>query len=99
VLPKLPLEDGIHAAQMMIPRCYFDRDKCKSGLEALRQYHRAYNEKSRTFRLTPVHDWSSHAADSFRYMAIGIQESRMSHRPPQQRAVMDYNPFASAAAN
>ncbi len=99
VLPKLPLEDGIHAAQMIIPRCYFDRDKCKAGLEALRQYHRAYNEKSRTFRLTPVHDWSSHAADSFRYMAIGIQESRMSHRPPQQRAVMDYNPFSSAAAN
>jgi len=98
VLPKLPLDDGIHAAQMLIPRCYFDRDKCKQGLEALRQYHRAYNEKSRTYRLTPVHDWSSHAADCFRYMAIGIQESRVNARPPQQRAVTAYDPFAAAAS-
>jgi hypothetical protein len=97
VLPKLPLEDGIHAAQMMIPRCYFDRDKCKQGLESLRQYHRAYNEKSRTYRLTPVHDWSSHAADSFRYMSIGVQESRVNARPPQQVAMTAYDPFAAAS--
>ena len=41
VVPKLPIEDGIHAAQMLIPRLYFDREKCKYGLECLRQDHRA----------------------------------------------------------
>ncbi len=51
VVPKLPIEDGIHAAQMLIPRLYFDREKCKYGLECLRQYHRAYNERTRSFRL------------------------------------------------
>jgi len=95
VVPKLPLEDGIHAAKMLIPRCYFDRDKTKVGLEALRQYHRAYNERTRSFRSSPVHDWSSHAADAFRYFAVGLRETRDSTRPPQQMAVREYDPFAA----
>ena len=97
VLPKLPLEDGIHAAQMLIPRCYFDREKCKAGIEALRQYHRAYNEKARTYRLSPVHDWSSHGSDAFRYMSIGIREGHADRRPQQRQAVTNYDPFAVAS--
>jgi len=95
VVPKLPVEDGIHAAQMLIPRCYFDRERTKAGLEALRQYHRAYNERTRSFRASPVHDWSSHAADSFRYLAVGIRETRDTQRAPQRQAEMQYDPFAA----
>ena len=96
VVPKLPLEDGIHAAKMLLPRCWFDQDLCKPGLEALRQYHRAYNERLRSFRNTPVHDWSSHAADAFRYLAVGLRESRgLSGRAPQRTAEMAYDPFAA----
>ena len=95
VVPKLPLEDGIHAAQMVFARCWFDAEKCKSGLDALRQYHRGYNEKNRAFRNTPVHDWSSHFADAFRYMSIGLRETRALGKPPQALADMDYNPFAA----
>ena len=95
VVPKLPVEDGIHAAQMLIPRLWFDREKCKDGLEALRQYHRAYNDRTRSFRSTPVHDWSSHSADAFRYFAVGLRESRPSQQAPQKQAVMDYDPFAA----
>ena len=96
VVPKLPLEDGIHAAQLLIPRCMFDRDTCLPGLECLRQYHRAYNEKSRSFRATPVHDWSSHAADAFRYLAVGIKDNKLHDgRPPQAIADSSYNPFAA----
>ena len=93
VTPKLPIEDGIHAAQMMIPRCWFDQDKCKVGLEALRHYHRAYNERTRSFRASPVHDWSSHAADAFRYFAVGLKEQKDWSHPPQQIAASNYNPF------
>ena len=95
VVPKLPVEDGIHAAQMLLPRLWFDREKCKDGLEALRQYHRAYNDKTRSFRANPVHDWSSHAADAFRYFAVGLRESGDRSRPPQRQAVMEYDPFAA----
>lgn len=95
VVPRLPLEDGIHAAQMLIPRLLFDAEKCKVGLDALRQYHRAYNERTRSFRATPVHDWSSHAADAFRYLAVGIRESGVRTAAPQRQAEMDYDPFAA----
>ena len=95
VVPKLPLEDGIHAAQMVFGRCWFDADKCKSGMDALRQYHRGYNEKNRAFRNTPVHDWSSHFADAFRYMSIGLKETRAMDKAPQALADMNYNPFAA----
>ena len=95
VVPKLPIEDGIHAAQMLIPRLYFDREKCKYGLECLRQYHRAYNERTRRFRATPVHDYSSHAADAFRYLAVGLREEGRGVTAPQRQAVMDYDPFAA----
>jgi len=95
VVPKLPIEDGIHAAQMLIPRLYFDREKCKHGLECLRQYHRAYNERTRSFRATPVHDFSSHAADAFRYLAVGLREEGRGVKAPQRQAVMDYDPFAA----
>ena len=93
VVPKLPVEDGIHAAQMLIPKIWFDREKCKQLLECLRQYHRSYNDKTRTFRATPVHDWSSHAADAFRYLAIGLENRTVMTRPPQSVAVNEYNPF------
>ena len=94
VVPKLALEDGIHAAKMLIPRCWFDAERCKPGLESLRHYHRAYNEKLRSFRNSPVHDFSSHAADAFRYLAVGIRENRQFEgRPPQMIADSNYNPL------
>ncbi len=99
VVPRLPLEDGIHAARMLIPRCHFDRDNCREGLEALRHYHRKYNERTRSFRDQPVHDWSSHAADAWRTAAIGLENvATKFSKPPQQMAVMDYNPFSHQGA-
>ena len=95
VVPKLPVEDGIHAAQLLISRCWFDRVLCKDGLECLRQYHRAYNQKTRSFRATPVHDWSSHAADAWRYLAVGLKENRGFERPPQAIADSNYNPLGA----
>ena len=97
VVPKLSVEDGIHAAQLLLERCWFDRDNCKQGLEALRQYHRAYNERTRSFRTSPVHDWSSHFADSWRYVAVGLKEDRGFDMPPQMKADNHYNPLAASA--
>jgi len=69
VAPNVPLEDGIHAARMLFPRCWFDADKCRAGLEALQHYRRDYNTRLNEFKAVPVHDWSSHGADAFRYLA------------------------------
>ena len=70
------VEEGIHAARMLFPRCWFDQEKCKAGLEALMGYRRDYNERLGEFKATPVHDWASHGSDSFRYLAAW-------HRAPE----------------
>ena len=72
VLPKLSIAEGINAARITIPLCYFDKEKCAEGLEALRNYHRQWDSNLQEFKNRPVHDWSSHPADGFRYLAVGI---------------------------
>jgi hypothetical protein len=71
VVPNLSLEDGIEAARTFMARCWFDKTKCERGLNALRNYRKEWDDKREVFKLRPVHDWSSHAADAFRYLAVG----------------------------
>jgi len=70
IAPKLAIEDGIHAARMLFPKCWFDETRCKQGLEALQHYRRDYNTRLNEFKTTTVHDWASHGADAFRYLAV-----------------------------
>jgi len=74
ILAQQRIEDGINAARNLIPRCWWDADKCAVGIEALRMYRRDFDEKKKVFRDTPLHDWSSHAADAFRYLALGLRK-------------------------
>ena len=93
VIPKMKVADGINAARMLIPRCYFDRDNCAEGLDYLRQYRQEWDEKKKVFRDRPRHDYTSHAADAFRYLAVGLENRTNMVKPPQQVAVNEYNPF------
>lgn len=74
VCPNIPIADGIQSARMLLPTCWFDRAKCKAGIEALRMYRREYDDKRQEFRTTPLHDWTSHYADAFRYFAVAHRE-------------------------
>jgi len=74
VVPNIKVEDGINAVRAIFNQCWFDKTKCKQGLDALRNYHKEFDQKRRTFQKHPYHDWSSHAADSFRYFAVGVRQ-------------------------
>jgi phage terminase large subunit len=69
VLPRDDVEEGIKAARLMFPRCYFDEAKTVRLLNCLKRYRRhisaSTNEPS-----GPVHDEYSHGADAFRYLAM-----------------------------
>lgn len=73
------VEEGIHAARMLFPRCWFDAVKCRAGLEALMHYRRDYNERLGEFKATPVHDNASHGSDAFRGLAVR-------HQIPKEKA-------------
>lgn len=66
VAPRLPVDDGINAVRLTLPKCWFDAAKCGAGLEALRLYRKDYDDKMKVFRDRPRHDWTSHSADAFR---------------------------------
>lgn len=70
---KLRLEDGIEAVRGIFPRLWIDGSKCKQLIKCLENYRKAYDEKHNCYKNTPVHNWASHGADSFRYMAIAIR--------------------------
>ena len=70
--PMHRIEDGINAVRVVIPRCWFEAKKCARGLDALRLYRAEHDDKLGVLRPHPVHDWTSHAADAFRYLAMTL---------------------------
>lgn len=76
VVPNISIEDGIEAGRSLLGRCWFDANKCKDGLSALRNYRKVYDAKREVFASRPLHDWSSHAADAFRYLAVGFKDAQ-----------------------
>ena len=99
VLPRDSIEDGINAARVILPRCWFDAEKCARGIEALRQYRKAWDDERKVFADRPEHDWTSHAADGFRYLAVGLRELPDPNRKPlPTRANSNYSPSRWRAA-
>jgi phage terminase large subunit len=74
LVPMHKVMDGINAGRVLMPRVWFDQTNCKEGLECLRQYRADYDEKARTFRDAPKHDWTSHTADAWRYLCMAYRE-------------------------
>lgn len=87
IAPKLSVEDGIDAARNILNRCWFDQDKCARGLDALKSYHKEYDDKNKTYKDRPKHDWASHGADAFRYFAV-------SHRKEQPKTKQNFEQWA-----
>lgn len=85
--------DGINAARLTMPRIWFDAQRCKNGIEALRQYRADFDEKTRAFKDAPKHDWTSHTADAFRYLCMAWKELVPKPEPeaiPPVKAITDY---------
>lgn len=74
ITPDLPIQDGIDAARSILNRCYFDKDKCEKGINALINYTKEYDELHKCYKNKPLHDWTSHGADAFRYLAINVKD-------------------------
>tara|TARA_R110000868_G_scaffold151117_4_gene374745 strand:- start:3497 stop:4906 length:1410 start_codon:yes stop_codon:yes gene_type:complete len=74
VVKKLGIKEGIEAVRRLFPQIYFDDQGCSGGLASLAEYTKEWDEMTKTFSDHPKHDWTSHAADSFRTFAVGWRE-------------------------
>lgn len=82
IAPRMGLDDGIQAVRRLLPRCWFNVPQVQIGLNCLRNYRRDYDEKRKIFFERPLHDWSSHGSDSFRYLALGLDEGHSTWSKP-----------------
>lgn len=74
VVPNIGVQDGIDAGRMLFKKLWVDKDKCREWLTLIPQYTKEYDEDRKIFKNTPLHDWTSHGADMFRYAAIVVDE-------------------------
>ncbi|HHS9775829.1 TPA: terminase [Raoultella ornithinolytica] len=70
VVPKESVDTGIEAVREILPSCVFDEAKCEEGINALEGYRKEWDEKRGCWKDKPLHDWTSHGSDGFRYFAV-----------------------------
>ena len=73
-VPMLSIEDGINMVRTIFNRCWFDKDKCYRGINALKNYHKEWDDKNKVFRNHPKHDWSEHGSSAFRMFAVSYRD-------------------------
>ena len=66
----------IQRVRNTLARCFFDEAKCSYGLKCLEGYRKKWNEQMGSYTSEPVHDWASHASDSFRYLVQAVETNK-----------------------
>lgn len=70
IAPMHEVADGIESARSLFSKLWIDEKKCEPLIKALENYRQEYDVKKKVYLPRPLHDWSSHFADGFRYMAV-----------------------------
>jgi hypothetical protein len=73
ITPKANIEDGIEAMRSLLPYTRINVPECQTGLTALREYQRTYDELRGVYAGKPLHNWSSHIVDAYRYLALNYR--------------------------
>lgn len=92
ITPKTSIASGIAAARAVFSRCWFDADKTADGLQCLRHYQYDVDPETKERSMKPLHNWASHGADAFRYMAVSLRDAA---KPPTFKPTFRANLGAS----
>lgn len=76
IVPNISREDGIQAARKTIGKCWWDYAVIEA-METLKQYQREWDDDKKKFKDEPLHDWTSHCADAYRYLAVAYQQDTL----------------------
>lgn len=76
VVPKLGIAEGIELVREILPRCAFDSAKCDEGISHLESYRKEWDDKRGCWKDKPLHDFTSHGADGFRYLAVALSRRK-----------------------
>jgi len=70
------IQDGIEAGRSLFSKLWIDQKRCEPLIKALENYRQEYDSKKRIYKTRPLHDWSSHFADCYRYLAVSLPKTR-----------------------
>lgn len=76
VVANISIDSGIEKVREILPSCVFDSMKCEQGIAALENYRKEWDDKRGCWKDRPLHDWSSHASDAFRYFAVSLHKTK-----------------------
>lgn len=96
VVAKNAVDDGIQAVRSVLPRCWFDKNKCAVGIKHLENYRKHFSDKLKVYMDRPLHDEHSDAADSMRYACSSIIKPKRSSMS-EERAEEMYETFVKQA--
>jgi phage terminase large subunit len=86
VVPEIGVDDGISAGRLMFARLWINEAPCAQFIEAIGQYRLEWNERLGQFGTKPIHDWSSHPSDMYRYAAV-VEDKMRADKPAAKKAV------------
>jgi phage terminase large subunit len=92
IVPRLSVDDGISKARLLFPRQYFDEKNCELFLDYLAQYRQEWDDDKGMFKEKPLHDFTSHAGDIERYLAI--IEDQMTNDDYKPYVQPEYEPMS-----
>lgn len=86
LVPMATFQDGINAVRRTLPLCVFHPRCEETGIAALEQYRREWDDEKKAFRQSDVHDWTAHPAAAFRYLSLAwrVAERREVAMPKQE---------------
>lgn len=68
IVPSNTIESGINAGRLIFKHLYINED-LEDFINDLSLYQYEYDEKRAEYKSIPKHDWTSHYADAYRYLA------------------------------
>lgn len=81
LVPMLEVAPGIDGARWLLEQPIRIHSRCEEGLKRLRSYRYEFDEEKKVFKKTPLHDWTSHTADAWRYLAAVTKPTALRMRP------------------
>jgi hypothetical protein len=95
LVPRTDVQSGIDLVRRILINCHFELTRTNDGLRALKEYHKEWNESKQMYEEKPCHDWSSHGADGFRYLAQAVVTfiDRSMDKKVESTALHDYDPL------
>lgn len=70
------LLDGIESVRSLFSKLYIDEKACAQLIKCLENYRQEWDNKHKVYKSKPLHDWSSHACDCARYMAVSLPKTQ-----------------------